>query len=443
MMKAYGLGNVLLLGLLAGKKRKRVVVKVVRVKKSKGGARVPQEGNEVATLDQAGAGKSDDVKEPEGQAQDAKAMPEEVQEPAAEVPEVKKPESGEKACDVKEPEARAQDVEESNADAVVGDVKEPVAEVPDIKEPASVAPAEDANEQHAGVAMGRETAEPETEVAPTLVQNTLERSWPYYEGGVSQWREEPQYEQMWSQWDWPPRDWRPSNFHEAFWNADSRWHVYNNYDWNQYSWKEPTEKKPYGDYYTPGRESDATATPSSEFNRSFSRSSSLELEEVTAHLQRCTTGEIVESEFNKRLAEAVDVPSGGHLKDGNGENKPKGKGDEAEETKGVAGNDEKKEDKEEKDSQKVNTEKKEGEEENKEKKDCQQVNNEKKDGAENSKEEEERKKKAHARYMRYYRNIRSASLSFSMLLYLSWLCFSHTSCGLRSEHPSGDQEDGR
>lgn len=41
----------------------------------------------------------------------------------------------------------------------------------------------------------------------------------YYEGGYSQWREEPEYEGRWEEWDWPPADWRPRPWHQAYWDS--------------------------------------------------------------------------------------------------------------------------------------------------------------------------------------------------------------------------------
>ena len=53
----------------------------------------------------------------------------------------------------------------------------------------------------------------------------------YYTGGVSQWRE---YEESkWDDWDWPPYGWAPSEYHNAYWDPSSYYHQYKYKDWDQ------------------------------------------------------------------------------------------------------------------------------------------------------------------------------------------------------------------
>ena len=62
----------------------------------------------------------------------------------------------------------------------------------------------------------------------------------HYDGGSSQWREEA--EEQWSEWDWPPRDWRPNTWQKAWWDKHSDYYRYNHYDWNRESNREPPGK---------------------------------------------------------------------------------------------------------------------------------------------------------------------------------------------------------
>ena len=105
----------------------------------------------------------------------------------------------------------------------------------------------------------------------------------HYDGGYSQWREYD--EASWDRWDWPPRDWRPEAFQEASWNKDSAYYHYNTYDWQKGSTTTPP-----------------TSTPSSKYSRSFSE----DLEDVTNQLMRCNTGDV--SYFSQRL-DAVATPT--------------------------------------------------------------------------------------------------------------------------------------
>ena len=51
----------------------------------------------------------------------------------------------------------------------------------------------------------------------------------FYTGGVSQWREYD--EDNWKYWDWPPHGWRPSEYHDAYTNKASPYYRYNHYEW--------------------------------------------------------------------------------------------------------------------------------------------------------------------------------------------------------------------
>ena len=124
------------------------------------------------------------------------------------------------------------------------------------------------------------------------------------------------------------------------------------------------------------------------------------MEEVTAHLSRCTTGEITESAFQQRLDAAVGTPQ--NKEDGGKDAEKVDKKDH----KGLEGNnnDQKEEPRADKES--------EAEKEKQGDKTNEKDGDSKGEGEEAKKLAEERKKKAHARYMRYYRSIRSAALSF-------------------------------
>ena len=126
----------------------------------------------------------------------------------------------------------------------------------------------------------------------------------HYEGGCSQWREDPAYEQQWKHWDWPPRDWRPSKFHASYWDTSSRWHDYNTYNWEQSPVECPPCTSP-ASRPTLLLSPDSDATKSLASQRSHS-SMSLEVDAVTEQLQRCTTGEIMEASFSQRLEEVAD-----------------------------------------------------------------------------------------------------------------------------------------
>ena len=91
----------------------------------------------------------------------------------------------------------------------------------------------------------------------------------------SQWREESEGE--WKNWDWPPRNWRPSPHHRAYWDESSPYYQYNHYDWSKHDEVEPDSlERP-----------SLVRTPSTVSVSSIGPSASL----VAAQLQRCSTPE--------------------------------------------------------------------------------------------------------------------------------------------------------
>ena len=54
----------------------------------------------------------------------------------------------------------------------------------------------------------------------------------HYSGGSSQWREEA--EDSWQHWDWPPRQWRPNSWQRASWDVTSPYYGYNGYEWSNF-----------------------------------------------------------------------------------------------------------------------------------------------------------------------------------------------------------------
>lgn len=70
-----------------------------------------------------------------------------------------------------------------------------------------------------------------TSVAPSEYENA-------YTGGYSQWREY-ENEDAWDMWDWPPYGWRPSAHHRSYWDSSSNYYRFNDYKWGWNNWSDP------------------------------------------------------------------------------------------------------------------------------------------------------------------------------------------------------------
>lgn len=194
----------------------------------------------------------------------------------------------------------------------------------------------------------------------------------YYTGGVSQWRE---YEESsWDQWDWPPHGWRPSTYHDCYWNTNSQWYQYNHKKWD---WGVEN-----ADAHTPPPNSSRPSLGST------GSTCSLELDGVVDMLARSQTGDITPMVLQEPAVEPpVEPPVTPQPK---GESNQKLNSNVAEESKTAQNPETKAED---------------GKGE---------IAAEGNDPAEVLNAELEKKRKlAHARYMRYYRSIRSHGLSMA------------------------------
>jgi len=147
---------------------------------------------------------------------------------------------------------------------------------------------------------------PAASVASTRLSSPSSTATPsqedYYQGSWSQWRNEPEYEGQWDKWQWPPAGWRPSRFHEAFYDQSSQYYRYNTFDWDTWDrkqktidlWGTPTEAAPT----TPH-----APTKSGEPISQLSRGSS-EVSLVRQQLQRCSTSDQLAANLQNRLDEA-------------------------------------------------------------------------------------------------------------------------------------------
>ena len=203
----------------------------------------------------------------------------------------------------------------------------------------------------------------------------------YYTGGVSQWREEA--EDRWCEWDWPPHGWQPSSWHDAYWNTASPWYKYNHKEWK---WDTNTIQCTPG----PTKQPEGHSPPST--LRSSTSSASLEVEGV-AEMLRSSTGDIVPV---PQAAGTVPPENGGKVGDesmqkGKGETPPSADGHDTTQN-GQSGGDN------------PGTKKS---EDGKADTDTKDIPSEDAKAA----ELEKKRKAAHARYMRYYRNIRSVGLN--------------------------------
>ena len=108
----------------------------------------------------------------------------------------------------------------------------------------------------------------------------------YYEGGWSQWRNEEWAEPQWKNWDWPPAGWKPESYHGAYYDQGSEYHGYRGFDWDQ---------------YYDGKKAHASLSKSPTVRYSPqscpSRASTEEVLEVQEQLQRANTGDMADAMF--------------------------------------------------------------------------------------------------------------------------------------------------
>ena len=197
----------------------------------------------------------------------------------------------------------------------------------------------------------------------------------YYVGGWSQWREEAS-EKMWDQWDWPPYGWQPSSWQDAYWNQDSKYHAYRDYNWSP---EESLESRTVW-----------TGTPKSG-DSCLSRSGSMDVEVLREQLSRSNTGSV--ADFNMML-EQVATPTEKE-KSHEPSSTPTSNNSSLHQDSIVPPATPKATDNEEGALAPVESE----------------YTAERTDEKEASEDEKKKKAQAHARYMRYYRNIRSLTLS--------------------------------
>ena len=114
----------------------------------------------------------------------------------------------------------------------------------------------------------------------------------HYTGGYSQWREE--QPDLWPSWQWPPYGWRPSQYQNAFWDENNPYHQYRYYNWDGSSPEPATPKGKQPELRSPD-------TQSTLLSRSTS-SLSQEVQLATEQLQRCTTAQ--QLDFEQHVTEA-------------------------------------------------------------------------------------------------------------------------------------------
>lgn len=212
---------------------------------------------------------------------------------------------------------------------------------------------------------------------PTDIESDgVDQEYQHYTGGVSQFRE---YEEHnWQYWDWPPQDWRPSRYHDAYWNQSSAYYKYNDWKWSTDELHTP-----------PPAQSVNTTTPE------IVRSTSSDEVDRASQLLRASTGDLVATSKPAATGEPQVAQPAAEQKvsqpaaEQNGTTPPVPPKHASEAT--VTGPEQK--DAVEGVAETVLALKKEEELTEKEKE-----------------EREKKRKAAHARYMRYYRNIRSSIL---------------------------------
>lgn len=202
----------------------------------------------------------------------------------------------------------------------------------------------------------------------------------YYTDPESQWRH---YEEdRWDEWDWPPHGWRPQPWHRAYWDKTSNYYKYNHYEWKWDKWPDMNANR------SPEPASRGLQTPPP----TIRSDGSAELGQVVQMLERANTGDVVLS-GDASAAPAVPCEPGSKKVEAPTEkvNAPEqvGAPEAPEHVDGTLDGDQ---------------------------------------DALEAKAEELRKKKAacHARYMRYFRSIRSTGLSDRMIKKHSTIA----SCGI-------------
>ena len=265
-----------------------------------------------------------------------------------------------------------------------------------------------------------------------------------YAGGVSQWREE--CEELWDNWDWPPQGWFPNSWQRASWDPSSSYYKYNKRDWE----KQPEPQTQSMLQTPPTRQQEATpvATPSigrTESTESVGEVAGLLRLRTAEQWDESTRREAEDAKKNNNLPEIPNNPktppshddllksvlrrapeAQGDKKNGEAstEDQPQKLPDNGMDQNEKKHIDEAKQ-KLEEEKKKVEEERKKLEEEKKKlekQKDTEKKEDEKTGdtGDANKKEDKESKEakamekrrlEAHARYMRYYRNIRSPKLN--------------------------------
>ena len=254
----------------------------------------------------------------------------------------------------------------------------------------------------------------------------------HQDGGWSQWRN--YQEDLWGQWDWPPKGWRPEPHHRAYWDKSSPYYRYNTYDWDQQNgekWDSPEQvsstpspKIRSPDSVTTLLQSQSTSDLSSvvrETADGLLRSSSIDQLNLEARLNEAANAAASNSS-NAEPETAHEAEKKANKQNEKGQNK-EGQNKEDQNKEGQNKEDQNKEG-QNKEGQNKEGQNKEGQQDkegqNKEGQkteeaaphpgqECQQAI---KLSEKELKKIEERKKAAHARYMRYFRSVRSHALSF-------------------------------
>ena len=259
----------------------------------------------------------------------------------------------------------------------------------------------------------------------------------HYSGGWSQWREDA--EDKWNQWDWPPQGWRPQKWHAAYYDVNNPFHHYRYFDWD---WDSKSNDCVSG---SNGQEQSPPSTPSTGHRLTSPDSQSTLLESESRDtldytFERMNTGDMMSLDAKFQEA-AQEAETGNDTKDLGGNdrnqepkdltpNKPNENDPKTEEQAEV-----KKEAKESEDAKNEKPKEDNGKEPKNEGKPAQQqppppevaIPEESQQAQAEleakRREREEMKKKAHARYMKYYRAVRSGTPSFLQENNLLWAHF--------------------
>ena len=214
------------------------------------------------------------------------------------------------------------------------------------------------------------------------------------DGGYSQWRE--YAEDQWHTMDWPPKGWRPSPWQAAYHDPNSRYYGYNWYDWDNKDWTTPSTDD--SSQKSPGTQSTIqdTQTVSSE-------------DGISQQLHRCDT--------NEQQTPQLETPKTTKTDTTPEKMDTKQKQRNFQEKMDAAARDSMHDKKKgEKEKDKGEKEKEPGDEEE----EAESLPQESEDAVAMTEKKaqklKEKKKEAHARYMRYYRSIRSPCLSYKSKL---------------------------